>query len=69
MLVLSRKRGETVRIGADITVTFLSIRGRVTRIGIDAPSVVRILRGELCGADDRPRAIDDGDRRAPAATG
>ena len=48
MLVLSRKSGQTVRIGRDVTVTFLRVRGHVTKIGIDAPSLVHILRGELC---------------------
>ena len=51
MLVLSRKCGQTVCIGQDITITFLKVRGQVTKIGIDAPSLVRILRGELCGGD------------------
>ena len=49
MLVLGRKCGQTVRIGPDITITFLRVGGHVTKIGIDAPSLVRILRGELCG--------------------
>jgi carbon storage regulator len=48
MLVLTRKRGQTVCIGHDITVTCLQIRGQVIKIGIDAPSSIRILRGELC---------------------
>jgi carbon storage regulator len=47
MLVLSRKRGETVCIGQDITVKFLAVRGQSVKIGIDAPLQVRILRGEL----------------------
>ena len=67
MLVLSRKRGETVCIGPDITLTLLGIRGQVARIGIDAPSVVRILRGELCGGGDPVKAVDEGDRCAPEA--
>jgi carbon storage regulator len=47
MLVLSRKPGEKVVIGAGITITILeSTRGRV-RIGIEAPENVPILRGEL----------------------
>jgi len=54
MLVLSRKCGQTVCIGQDITITFLRVRGQVTKIGIDAPSLVRILRGELCGGRVRP---------------
>ena len=49
MLVLSRKRGQTVCIGQDITITFLKVGGQATKIGIDAPSVVRVLRGELRG--------------------
>jgi carbon storage regulator len=58
MLVLSRKCGQTVCIGQDITITFLGTRGRVTKVGIDAPSLVRILRGELYSAEpicDRAR--------------
>ena len=69
MLVLSRKRGETVRIGPNITVTFLGVRGQVTRIGIDAPSVVRILRGELSRGAGLAKPLDDGspcNRLAPA---
>ena len=48
MLVLSRKCGETVCIGQDVMITFLRVRGQITKIGIDAPSSVRVLRGELC---------------------
>lgn len=51
MLVLSRKSGQTLRIGQDITITFLRVQGQVTKVGIDAPSLVRILRGELCGGE------------------
>jgi carbon storage regulator len=55
MLVLTRKRGETVYIGHDITVTCLQIRGQVMKIGIDAPSSIRVLRGELYGDSQTPR--------------
>ena len=51
MLVLTRKRGETVHIGQDITVTCPQIRGQVMKIGIDAPASIRVLRGELHSAD------------------
>ena len=67
MLVLSRKRGETVRIGQSITITFLGVRGSVTRIGIDAPSLVRIMRGELCGRDGSAEPVDNRARGDPAA--
>jgi carbon storage regulator CsrA len=65
MLVLSRKLGESVRIGRDVTVTFLGLRGRAMKLGIDAPPRVRILRGELCGGDDPVKPVDDGSRCAP----
>ena len=47
MLVLSRKPGEKVRIGPDITLTVLEVQGNRVRIGIDAPDQVCVLRGEL----------------------
>jgi carbon storage regulator len=47
MLVLSRKPGEKLQVGDNITITVLGIQGRVMRIGIEAPGNVRILRGEL----------------------
>ena len=47
MLVLSRKLGESLQIGDNITVTVLAVHGRVVRLGIEAPPSVRILRGEL----------------------
>lgn len=47
MLVLTRKRGQQIVIGDDITVTVLqSTNGRV-RLGISAPPEVAILREEL----------------------
>jgi carbon storage regulator CsrA len=47
MLVLSRKQGETLQIGDNITVKVLEVHGRVMKIGIEAPANVKILRGEL----------------------
>lgn len=47
MLVLSRKTGERIVIGDNITITVTRIRGDKVRIGIDAPPDVRILRGEV----------------------
>ena len=57
MLVLSRKQGEVLKIGDDITVTVLSVNGNTMRIGIQAPSTVRVLRGELTDwSEPKPRA-------------
>ncbi len=50
MLVLTRKPGESVLIGDDITITILETRGDGVRIGIDAPRGVRIQRDEIVRA-------------------
>jgi carbon storage regulator len=55
MLVLGRKENETIHIGENITVTVLSVRGGVVKLGINAPNNVRILRGELAQFAPAPR--------------
>ena len=47
MLVLSRKRNEKVLIDGGITVEVLQIKGNTVRLGISAPSDVKVMRGEL----------------------
>ena len=47
MLVLSRKAGEVLFIGKDISVEILSVEGDRVRIGITAPKETRIFRKEL----------------------
>lgn len=47
MLVLSRKRGETIVIGDKVQITIVRIGGETVRIGITAPKNVPILRKEL----------------------
>lgn len=47
MLILTRKRGETVLIGGDVSVTVLGVKGQQVRIGIDAPKDVEIHREEV----------------------
>ncbi|HET7690418.1 MAG TPA: carbon storage regulator CsrA [Nocardioidaceae bacterium] len=47
MLVLSRRVGEMIRVGDDVTVTVLEVRGDVVRIGIQAPRSVAVHRAEL----------------------
>lgn len=47
MLVVSRRAGESIVIGDDITVSVLEVRGDVVRIGIDAPRSVAVHREEL----------------------
>jgi carbon storage regulator len=47
MLVLTRKVGEVIRIGDNITVRVLQARGSQVRLGVEAPSDVRIFREEI----------------------
>lgn len=47
MLVLTRKKGESVLIGEDIEISVLEVIGDIVKIGIKAPGEVNILRKEL----------------------
>lgn len=47
MLVLTRKYQEKIRIGDNVTITVLRTKGKAVRLGIEAPSDVPIIRGEL----------------------
>ena len=47
MLVLSRKEGEQIIIGTNITVTVLKVQGNRITIGVEAPQEVPIVRGEI----------------------
>lgn len=48
MLVLSRKPGEKILIGDQVTVTIVRIGPNTVRLGIDAPRDMNIVREELC---------------------
>jgi carbon storage regulator len=50
MLVITRKAGDRVQIGDDITVTLLEITGSSVRLGIDAPAEVAVYRHEILQA-------------------
>lgn len=65
MLVLSRKQGEELRIGDDVTVTVLEVRGHRVRLGIKAPGATRVMRAEFCVWDDAP--VQHGDQRRAVA--
>lgn len=47
MLVLSRKKEESIRIGDEITIKVISVKGGGVRLGIDAPKDISIMRSEL----------------------
>jgi carbon storage regulator len=47
VLVLTRKPGERIQIGENVTVVVLRTKGNRVRVGIQAPAKVRIRRGEV----------------------
>ena len=47
MLILTRKLGEKINIGDDITVTLIEIKGAQVKLGIEAPKTIEIHRQEI----------------------
>ncbi len=47
MLILTRKKDEAIRVGEDIRIVLVQIKGGQVRLGIECPSNVRVLREEL----------------------
>jgi len=47
MLILTRRVGETLMIGDDVTVTVLGVKGNQVRIGVNAPRDVSVHREEI----------------------
>jgi carbon storage regulator len=56
MLVLSRRESERIHLGSSIVVTVVRLSGDRVRLGIDAPSDIRVLRGELDSVPATPAA-------------
>lgn len=56
MLVLSRRTGENLLIGDDITITVLGLQGNQVRLGIDAPKSVKVHREEVYNRIKREQA-------------
>jgi carbon storage regulator len=55
MLVLSRRIGEALMIGDDITITILGINGNQVRIGTDAPKEISVHREEIYNKINREK--------------
>ena len=62
MLVLSRKRDESIIIGGNIVITIVDIRGDKVRLGINAPAEISVHRKEIHDALQRER-----EQSAPSA--
>lgn len=59
MLVLSRKKNESIVINNDITIVVVEIRGDKVRLGVEAPREVPVHRREVYDAIQRSQLPDD----------
>ena len=67
MLILTRRVGESLMIGDDVTVTVLGVKGNQVRVGVDAPREVVVHRQEIyerIRAGQAPPVVQAGDGSA-----
>ena len=67
MLILTRRVGETVMIGNDITVTVLGVKGNQVRVGVNAPKEVAVHREEIYERIKREEQAGGGSATRPAS--
>ena len=65
MLILTRRVGETLMIGDQVTVTILGVKGNQVRVGITAPKDVAVHREEIY---QRIQSADDASKGSESAT-
>lgn len=59
MLVLTRKQGEVIHVGEGVTIKVIKTGKGTVKIGIDAPTHVKVLRGEL---SEKEKAPEEGEK-------
>ncbi len=67
MLILTRRVGETLMIGDDITVTVLGVKGNQVRVGVNAPREVAVHREEIYERIQKERNGDSEVRPPPGS--
>lgn len=67
MLILSRRVGETLMVGDDVTVTVLGVKGNQVRIGVNAPKEVPVHREEIYQRIKKEK-VEDGSIRQEDAS-
>ncbi len=60
MLILTRRVGETLMVGDEVTVTVLGVKGNQVRIGVNAPKEVAVHREEIYQRIQREKEGDEG---------
>ncbi|MCG3169474.1 MAG: Translational regulator CsrA [Pseudomonadales bacterium] len=59
MLILTRRVGETLMIGDNVTITVLGVKGNQVRLGVNAPKDVTVHREEIYQRIQREHGSDD----------
>lgn len=61
MLILTRRIGETLMIGDEVTVTVLGVKGNQVRLGVNAPKDVAVHREEIYDKINQQNGTQDND--------